>query len=395
MKDTSTPMPNRERFRAICLGERPGDVAIMDWFNRYWTDTPKEWVKQGAPRDILKPEGFNRYFQLEHIHNLQEIVSEHNRADLPEAEAGEGFYVTPPILPVFEKKVLREDARHRVEVTYGGSVVEVSKEFPWRMPKYLERPVKDRASWNEYRKRLDPYTPERWPADWWGFVEKVNSEDTPTLIMVEGFFGILREWTGLENLLYMFYDDPALVEDMMDQVLYLDLGILQRVVRDIKVDFVRIWEDMAYKAGPLISPDMVRKFMVPRYRKLTDFLHSNGIDIIHLDSDGNIEELIPIWLEVGINFLWPLEVAAGMDAVALRKKYGKELILSGNIDKRVFARGKEAIKEEVMSKVPFLVETGGYFPGLDHAIPPDISLEDFRYFINLLREIGGMEKLPE
>ncbi|HEY82946.1 MAG TPA: hypothetical protein G4O01_06640 [Dehalococcoidia bacterium] len=395
MKNTSIPMPNRERFRAICLGERPGDVAIMDWFNRYWTDTPKEWVKQGAPRDILKPEGFNRYFQMEHIHNLQEIVSEHNRADLPEAEAGEGFYVTPPILPVFEKKVIREDARHRVEMTYGGSVVEVSKEFPWRMPKYLERPVRDRATWNEYRKRLDPYTPERWPADWWGFVEKVNSEDTPTLIMVEGFFGILREWTGLENLLYMFYDDPGLVEDMMDQVLYLDLGILQRVVRDIKIDFVRIWEDMAYKAGPLISPDMVRKFMVPRYRKLTDFLHSQGIDIIHLDSDGNITELIPIWLEVGINFLWPLEVAAGMDAVALRKKYGKELILSGNIDKRVFARGKEAIKEEVMSKVPFLVETGGYFPGLDHAIPPDISLEDFRYFINLLREIGGMEKLPE
>jgi uroporphyrinogen decarboxylase len=388
-------MPNRERFLAICRGERPGDVAIMDWFNRYWTDTPKEWVKQGAPEDILKPGGFNQYFQIEHVHNLQEIVSEHNRADLPEAEAGEGFYVTPPILPVFEKKVIREDERHRVEMTYGGSVVEVSKEFPWRMPRYLERPVKDRATWNEYKKRLDPGTPERWPADWQGFVQRTNSQDTPTLLMVEGFFGILREWTGLENLLYMFYDDPNLVEDMMDQVLYLDLGILQRAVKDLRIDFVRIWEDMAYKAGPLISPDMVRKFMVPRYRQLTDFLHRNGIDIIHLDSDGNITELIPIWLENGINFLWPLEVAAGMDAVALRKKYGKELILSGNIDKRVFAQGREAIKKEVRSKVPFLLETGGYFPGLDHAIPPDISLGDFRYFINLLREIGGMEKLPE
>jgi uroporphyrinogen decarboxylase len=84
-----------------------------------------------------------------------------------------------------------------------------------------------------------------------------------------------------------------------------------------------------------------------------------------------------------------------MDAVALRKKYGKDLILSGNIDKRVFARGKEAIREEVMSKVPFLLQSGGYFPGLDHAIPPDVSLQDFRYYINLLREIGGMENLPE
>jgi len=386
---------NRERFLDICQGKRPRDVAIMDWFSRYWIDTPKEWVKQGAPRAILKPAGFNQYFQIEHIHNLQEIVSEHNRIDLPEAEAGEGFYLTPPILPVFEKKIIREDERHRVETTYGGATVEVLKEFPWRMPRYIDRPVKDWASWKAYKKRLQPYTPGRWPSDWSGFVKKTNSEDNPTLLMLEGFFGILREWTGLEALLYMFYDDPKLVEDMMDQVLELNMGILQRVVKDLRVDFIRFWEDMAYKTGPLISPDMVKKFMIPRYKKITDFLHSHDIDIIHIDSDGNINELMPLWFEVGINFPWPLEVAAGMDAVALRRKYGKDLILSGNIDKRVFAKGKRAIREEVMSKVPFLLDTGGYFPGLDHAIPPDISFTDFRYFINLLREIGGMEKLPE
>ena len=395
MTNSEVPMPKRERFLAICHGDRTGDVSVIDWFNRYWTDTPKEWVKQGAPREILKPGGFNRYFQFEHIHNLQEIVSEHNRIDLPEVEAGEGFYVTPPILPVFEKKVIREDERHRVEMTYGGSIIEVSKEFPWRMPKYLERPVKDRATWNEYRKRLDPYTPERWPRDWWGFVEKTNREDSPTLLMLEGFFGILREWTGIENLLYMFYDDPKLVEDMMEHMLYFMMTIARRVLRDIKVDIIRFWEDMAYKSGPLISPAMFKKFMVPRYKKVTEFIHSHGIDVIHVDCDGNINELIPLWLECGINFHWPLEVAAGMDAVALRKKYGRDLIMSGNIDKRVFARGKEAIREEVMSKVPFLLESGGYFPSLDHAIPPDVSLEDFRYYINLLREIGGMEKLPE
>ncbi len=395
MSDSSVSMPNRERFLAICHGERPGDVSIIDWFNRYWADTPKEWVKQGAPKEILKPDGFRRYFQFEHMHNLQEIVSEHNRIDLPEVEAGEGFHVTPPVLPVFEKKVIREDERHRVEMTYGGSIVEVSKQFPWRMPKYLERPVKDRATWNEYRKRLDPYTPERWPKDWWGFVAKTNREDSPTLLMLEGFFGILREWTGIENLLYMFYDDPKLVEDMMDHMLYFMMGIAQRVLRDIRVDCIRFWEDMAYKSGPLISPAMFKKFMVPRYKKVTEFIHSHGIDVIHVDSDGNINELIPLWLECGINFHWPLEVAAGMDAIALRKKYGKDLIMVGNIDKRVFARGKKAIREEVMSKVPFLLETGGYFPSLDHAIPPDISFQDFRYYINLLREIGGMEKLPE
>ena len=135
--------------------------------------------------------------------------------------------------------------------------------------------------------------------------------------------------------------------------------------------------------------------MLPRYRKITDFLRGRGVEVFHVDSDGNVNELIPLWLEVGINFPWPLEVAAGTDAIALRKEYGSDLVLSGNIDKRVFLDGREAIRQEVMSKVPFLLESGAYFPCLDHAVPPDVSLADFRYYINLLLDIGGREKLPE
>jgi len=398
MQDSNLPMPNRERFKAICRGERLGDFMVMDWFHRCWADTLEEWIKQGAPEAIRTQEGLNEYFQFEHLHGLQEIISEHNRSDLKKIASAQsfGFYhVTPPVMPVFEIKVLREDERHRVETTFGGSVVEVSKEHPWRMPRYLDRPVKDRATWNEYKKRLDPHTPERWPSPWDKYVRTRNGEDVPTMLLLEGFFGVLREWTGLEQLLYMFYDDPGLVEDMMDQVLYLDMEVAKRVVKDLRIDCVRFWEDMAYKSGPLISPDMFRKFELPRYRQVTDFLRSQGVDILHVDSDGNIDELIPLWMEVGVNFPWPLEVASGMDGIAWRKKYGKDIVLGGNIDKRVFTKGKDAIREEVMSKVPYLVETGGYFPCLDHVIPPDVPLEGFRYYINLLREIAGKDKLPE
>jgi len=395
MINSGKPMPNRERFLAICRGERPGDVPIVDWFHEPLVETPGEWIKQGAPKIIQDAEAFNQYFQLEHLNALKEIIAGNYRADLMEAGVA-AFYVTPPVVPIFEIKVLSEDARHRIETTYGGATVEVSKEFPWRMPKYLEYPVKDRKTWEEYKKRLEPDTPGRWPSDWKSFVEKTNNQDAPTMLLLSGFFGMLREWMGLEALLYTFYDDPNLIEDMMDQLLYLDMEVAQRTVKDMRIECVRFWEDMAYKNGPLISPDMFKKFMVPRYKKITDFFRSQGVDILFVESDGNVNELIPIWLEeCGVNFHSPLEVAAGMDAVALRKKYGKDLILCGNIDKRVFARGKDAIREEVMSKVPFLVETGGYFPGVDHAIPPDISLENYRYFINLLREIGGGEKLPE
>ena len=133
--------------------------------------------------------------------------------------------------------------------------------------------------------------------------------------------------------------------------------------------------------------------MMPRYKKITDLLRSYGVDVIYLDSDGNVEQLIPLWLEVGINFLWPFEVAAGNDAVALRKKYGKDLIIGGTIDKRALIKGKEAIREEVMSKVPFLLESGGYFPSVDHGVPPDVTFKSYCYYINLIREIAGLEKL--
>lgn len=397
MSKPDAAMPNRERFRSICRGERPGDFLVMDWFHRCWAETIEAWIEQGAPPEIRDPQALNDYFQFEHLHGLQEIVSEHNRADLKELASSTqtmGFYhITPPVVPVFDIKVLYEDERHRLETTYGGATVEVSREHPWRMPRFVDHPVKDRASWNEFRKRLDPHTPERWPRDWEDFCTRRNRQDVPTMFLLEGYFGVLREWTGVERLLYMFYDDPALVEDMMDQVLYLSLEMAKRVVKDLRIDAVRFWEDMAFKSGTLISPEMIRKYMLPRYRQITDFLHRQGIDILHADSDGNVEELIPLWLEVGVNFPWPLEVAAGMDAVALRRKYGKDIILGGNIDKRVFLRGKDAIREEVMSKVPYLVESGAYFPCLDHVVPPDVPLDGFRYYIDLLREIAGKDKL--
>jgi len=188
----------------------------------------------------------------------------------------------------------------------------------------------------------------------------MNDKSEPLSLRVGSFYGFLREWVGSERILYMFYDDPGLIEDMMEQVLYLETEVIKHVLKDIKIQQATFWEDMAYNAGPLISPNMVRKFMMPRYKKITDLLHSYGVDVIFLDSDGNVEQLIPLWLEVGINFIWPFEVAAGNDVVALRKKYGKDLIIGGAIDKRALIKGKEATREEVMSKVPFLLEQGGY-----------------------------------
>jgi len=298
------------------------------------------------------------------------------------------------VVPPYEPKVIEEDERYVTLTNATNQKIRVLKSDLDVMPTYLDWPVKDRATWEEHKKRLDPNTPERWPEPWDEYVKKVNDSPDPTIFQVGSFFGIIRLWMGYENTIYTFYDDPGLIDDMMDTMCHLEVECVHRALRDIKVTSAWFFEDMAYKAGPMLAPDMMRKFMVPRYKKVVDALRSHGVDVIIADSDGNINELIPIWLECGINTVYFLECAAGMDAVALRKKYGKDLVMAGNLDKIALLKGKEAIREEVMAKVPFLLESGGYFPGADHLVPAGVKLDDYIYFVNILREVAGLDKLP-
>lgn len=386
---------SKQRFLGICRFERPGDLYLMNpLVNDFWIETPEVWVEQGAPAEIRDTRTRRDYFRFDHMREMREIhtgLYMDRRLAIGEAQY---VYSVPPIVPLYEPRFLDEDSHMVTLVNEGGQKVRVFKDDPQKMPMYLDHPVKDRASWQEYKKRLDPSSEDRWPNDWEGYVQRMRDRAEPVALDVGSFFGFLREWMGLERLLYMFYDDPTLVEDMMEQVCYMETECINRVLKDVRFDFAMFWEDMAFKSGPLISPNMFRKFMAPRYRRITDLLHSYGIDIAFVDSDGNLNELVPLWLECGINFVWPLEVAASNDAVALRKKYGRELILGGNIDKRALLKGKKATREEVMSKVPFLLESGGYFPSVDHLVPPDVSFDAYLYLINTLREIAGLDKLP-
>lgn len=252
---------------------------------------------------------------------------------------------------------------------------------------FLEYPIKDRQSWNEFKKRLNPESPVRFPWYWESLKKQYRDRDFPLGIYAGSMFGWLRNCIGIENISIMLYDDPYLVHEMIDHITEMATIILKKVVFEIELDFGCMWEDMGYKTASLISPKHVRQFMMIGYRKITDLLHQAGIDIIMLDSDGNVEELIPLWLEVGINYIYPMEVAAGMDVVKLRKKFGRELRMGGGMDKRILASGnKEGIREMVMSKKD-LIHEGGYIPGVDHVIPPDISWESFLYYHKLLEEV--------
>jgi hypothetical protein len=137
---------------------------------------------------------------------------------------------------------------------------------------------------------------------------------------------------------------------------------------------------------------MYRELIQPRHKIVTDFARARGVEIFFFDSDGNINGVLPDLLAAGINFFFPIECAAGMDPVALRKKYGKSIRMVGGIDKMEIARDKQAIRNELQRKIPALIKEGGYLPQIDHGVGTDISLENYTYFIATLKDLCDIQR---
>ncbi|MDP8232182.1 MAG: uroporphyrinogen decarboxylase family protein, partial [Candidatus Zophobacter franzmannii] len=297
------------------------------------------------------------------------------------------------MLPRFEEDVIDDDGTLVTYRTDRGIVERAPKSRDaTTMPEHLEYPVKTRADWERLKKRFDASDPLRIPSDWLYRCERWR-EEQPILVFqgarCPSLFGFVRELLGPERTLYWFYDEPTILHDMMECYTQFILGILPKVLATAPLTSVFFWEDMCYKTGPLVSPNMFREFMTPRYKRITDLLRSSGIDVVFVDSDGDVSELIPLWIEAGINGVYPMEVTAGMDVVKLRRQYGRDLLMAGGIDKRALARGPEAIDDELKAKLP-LAEEGGYLPHLDHAVPHDVSYEAFAYYWKKKKEFLGI-----
>ncbi|SHF23511.1 Uroporphyrinogen-III decarboxylase [Caldanaerobius fijiensis DSM 17918] len=357
-------MNQRERFLNTMRFKSVDRVPF--YIGGPWATTLKRWHSEGLPENV----DLNRLFDADGVVEL-------------------GIYFG--MCPAFERTVLEEDDAFVVYINHEGIKMREKKTDPeTSMPDFLEFPVKNREDYHKLKWRFRLNAQQRITEEWKKRARFYNENSNLPIRMFAdregGFFGPLRNLMGLENLVLTFYDDPVLIEEMMDDKAELIIAIVDEILKYTKIDFFAFWEDMAYNHGSLISPQMVRKFMLPRYRKVTDFLRSKGIDLIFVDSDGDISELIPIWLEAGINGVWPLEVQSGMDVVKLRQEY-PELRMIGGIDKKVLAKDERAIREEILRKVPPLIEKGGYIPDVDHSIPPDVPLKNYLYYLKCLRSV--------
>lgn len=372
-------MNDRERFRATLRFGQPDRIPY--WECAFWGETLERWRGEGLPERVVHPGGPG-------TGPTEESLREHFGFD-----RGFGVYfrgtiaMNTGLVPGFEPRVLSDENGVVTEIGGDGVTSRWSREGH-STRQFIRFPVETRADFQRIRKRLDPTTPGRLPEGWVRCSRLRQDSGAPLCLQVGGYYGFARNLMGLENLSIAFHEQPALVEDIFECRTECVIALMEKALAELRPDFAEFWEDMAFKTGSLVSPVLYRKLALKHYRRITEILRRHGVDIILLDSDGNIDELIPLWIDGGITALWPLEIAAGMDPVAIRKQYGNALGLIGGIDKRALAAGRGAIEREVLSRLPPLLETGGFIPTCDHAVPPDVSLADYEYYLSLVRKVA-------
>ena len=202
---------------------------------------------------------------------------------------------------------------------------------------------------------------------------------------LEGFFWYPRELFGIEPHFYSFYDSPELYHRICEDLLEWQLGVVEEFSRYMKADFMTIAEDMSYNLGSMISEELFEEFIAPYYKRLIPEIKKHGTRVI-IDSDGDISSSIPWFIRAGAEGILPLERQAGVDIKVLQQQY-PDFFWLGGFDKMCLLKDQEAINAEFDRIVPML-QKGRLIPSVDHQTPPGVSMENYHYYVNKMREVS-------
>jgi len=373
-------MNNRQRTLETKTFGNPDRIPLSPGGGRELT--MKRWWSEGLPKRANSAD--YAYRQAGGVLNIHE----HNPVNL---------FVNYKMIPQFEEKVIEKKENTQIVQDWKGNICEISNEFTVKhlreavglvTRRWLKCPVENREDWKAMMKRYDSNATERLPENLQDLVEPLKNRTNYLQPYFNGPYWQLREWMGFEGLSMMFYDDPVLVKDMIAFWEDYVLRLMERLFEVVIPDGIEINEDMAYKQMSMLSPDMVREFLLPTWKRWGNAIRKAGVPIYNVDSDGYVGELIPLWIEAGINCNGPVEVAAGNDIVKFRKEFGKEMAYTGGVDKRLIAKGGIHIEQEIERLRP-VIEGGGFIPGCDHAVPHDVSWNNYVYYVKLLAKETG------
>jgi hypothetical protein len=357
----------------------------------YWTTALKRFVREGLPVvEPLPPDlpDNGTISGAEQVWPGDGVVIERNvRACLGLEPYPAKFPID--VSPRLPETVLEESEEYKVYTDRYGITMKVYKKGT-TPPLDLAFPIAGRADFERYKEHYSAAgLARRLPSDWGKLARGLRARDFPIRLggFPFGFFGLPRHLIGSNQLYLLMYDDPKLLKDLNEFFLRFIIEYWDRIIPAIRPDCVLIWEDMASKTGSMISPAMFQEFLVPCYRRLIDFFRQHRVENILVDSDGYIEELIPLWWQLGVTGVFPIERQAGNDPLAIRRRFPR-LQLLGAVDKRVFAAGRsEADIEAELEVTAQLLRGGGFVPHADHHVPDDSSWPNFRYYRERLNRL--------
>ena len=377
-------MNDRERFVTVCRGEKPDYIPIfgfpgapgmsggaLKWTHRRLQETGMPaWV--GGSYVDWKCEDVDSWYRYWGTTGPLHLDFGLSRG-------------TPGI-----KSTTRIEGGYEV-VEYESGAIErqvIDNANVYSMPEYVRYAVRDRASWEFWRDRSTAS----------GIMPKAEMEENcrrfddrtrPLFIGASGPYGFLRSLIGPEGVSLMFYDDPALIHEMVRWLTTRARQYVFPLIERLKPECVCMGEDLCYNHGMLLSPRLFNEFCGPHYQAVCDHARAAGVPCVAVDSDGNVMEYAGLAAKYGVNCLYPGEVKAGNDLFALRRKH-PELILVGWLEKEIINEGNgRMIEPEIMRKVPALLRSGRYFPNGDHGIQPPATFPNLCQFMTVLHEVCG------
>jgi len=325
-------MDNRTRFHRLMRFEPVDRLPMVEWAG-WWDKTIERWRQEGLSDTLVDPGEIREHLGLDTYRQ----------------------YGIGPRKPSFP-----EPAGH------GKGVVASMDDY---------RAVKNHL-YPEPETVIDRPLLESW-------ARRQAAGDMVVWITLNGHFWFPRTLFGIEPHLCAFYEQPDVMHAMNEDLLEFNLRALDAVCAILTPDFMTFAEDMSYNHGPMIGKPLFEECLAPYYRRITPVLRERGI-IPFMDTDGDILQLIPWFIEAGVDGFLPLEKQAGCDIALFREQYPRTRYI-GAYDKMVMNQGEEAMRAEFERLLP-VTKQGGFIPSCDHQTPPGVSLDDYKTYLRLMKE---------
>jgi len=354
-------MNSRERIIAALQHRESDRIPITD--TTYWPETIERWEKEGLPKGMHP----NDYFNMDKIFLVNPIDA--------------GFS------NIFPYEVYEETDEYKIDRNPFGVKVKYWK-HKYATHVELEHAVKCRKDWDEIKRYLS-VSEKRLKIE---EIEKTHDAYKNGLFVcltpLEPFwFSFVM--MGVEELMVQMATAQEFIADMYNYYTDFLIEMLEKVIsKGVYFDGIWFFSDMCYKNGPLFSPEFYNKFLLPCHSRISEFCHRRNKFLL-LHCDGYVGSLIPGFIHAGFDAIQPLEVRAGNDIRIYKNMYGDKICLFGNISADILAKGdKDAIEEEIRSKISMGKKNGGYIYHIDHSVPPTISFSSYVFALECVHKYG-------